>query len=177
MPILVYGCVKNLLLVLLIFLWAAIAQSLRGIINGNVSVIFGNLILCSIFLFPLWFELIKKRSPFEYYGFRMNRKIALNTVLLYVIMAIIAWLIFLVFDLSQTGVQEPKSPWILENFGVLSPIVALFIYLPQTLYEEIIFRGFIQFKINAITHRKWIGIAVQSILFTLVHGIIFPSAP
>lgn len=51
----------------------------------------------------------------------------------------------------------------------------MFVLFPQALYEEIIFKGFIQFKINGLTHRRWPGIVVQSVLFVLVHGIIFPS--
>jgi len=165
--------VRDLLLTLLIIVWAAIAQSFHALTEGSASVIFGNLILCAIFFFPLWLELIRKRSPFDYYGFRMNRKIALNTILIAVIMPLISLLLILVFGLSQ--VQGSMHPWILD-FGTLSPLVAVFVLFPQTLYEELIFRGFIQFKVNALTHRRWTGIAVQSFLFVLVHGIIFPSA-
>lgn len=166
--------VRDLLLTLLIILWAAIAQSFHALTEGNVSVIYGNLILCAIFFFPLWFELIRKRSPFEQYGFRMNKKIALNTILIAVIMPLISLIIFFAFGLAGEA-QGSMHPWILD-FGVLSPLIAVFVLFPQTLYEELIFRGFIQFKINAMTHRRWPGIAVQSILFVLVHGIIFPSS-
>jgi membrane protease YdiL (CAAX protease family) len=137
-------------------------------------VIPGNLILCAIFFFPLWFELIRKRSPFEQYGFRMNKRIALNTVLLAVFVPLISLIIYLVFGLAEE-MQGSMHPWILD-FGALAPLVAAFVLFPQALYEELIFRGFIQFKINGLTHRRWPGIAVQSILFVLVHGIIFPSA-
>jgi len=166
--------VRDLLLTLLIVLWAAIAQSFHALTEGSASVIPGNLILCSIFFFPLWFELIRKGSPFEQYGFRMNRKIALNTVLLAVVMPLISLIIYLVFGLAGE-MQGSMHPWILD-FGAFSPLVAAFVLFPQALYEELIFRGFIQSKINALTHRRWTGIAVQSILFVLVHGIIVPSA-
>ena len=165
--------IRDLLLTLLIIVWGAIAQSFHALTWGSTSVIPGNLILCAIFFFPLWFELIRKRSPFEQYGFRMNRKIALNTVLLGVVMPLISLLLILVFGLSQ--IQGSMHPWILD-FGAFSPLVAVFVLFPQALYEELIFRGFIQFKINALTHRRWPGIVVQSFLFVLVHGIIFPSA-
>ena len=166
--------VRDLLLTPLIIVWTAIAQSFHAIAEGSASALYGNLILCAVFFFPLWFELIRKRSPFEYYGFRMNKKIALNTILIAVIMPLISLLLILVFGLAGE-MQESLQPWILD-FGALSPLVAVFVLFPQTLYEELIFRGFIQFKINALTHRRWTGIAAQSILFVLVHGIIFPSA-
>jgi membrane protease YdiL (CAAX protease family) len=166
--------VRDLLLTLLTVLWAAIAQGFHALTEGSASVIPGNLILCSIFFFPLWFELIRKRSPFEQYGFRMDRSIVLNTVLLGVVMPLISLVVIFIFGLAGET-QGSMHPWILD-FGAFSPLVAVFVLFPQTLYEELIFRGFIQFKINALTHRRWPGIAVQSILFVLVHGIIFPSA-
>ena len=101
----------------------------------------------------------------------MDRGIALNTVLLAVVMPLICLIISFVFGLSQ--VQGSMHPWILY-FGAFSPLVAVSVLFPQTLYEA--FRGFIQFEINALTRRRWTGMAVQSILFVLVHGIIFPSA-
>jgi len=104
---------------ILIVLWAAIAQSFHALAEGNASVIPGNLILCAVFFFPLWLELIRKRSPFERYGFRMDRKIALNTVMLAVVMPLISLLLILVFGLAGDA-QESLHLWIL-NFGALAP--------------------------------------------------------
>jgi hypothetical protein len=93
--------VRDLLLIALIILWAAIAQSFHALVEGSASAIYGNLILCAVFFFPLWLELIRKRSPFEYYGFSMNREIALNTVLLGVVMPLISLMVISIFGLLQ----------------------------------------------------------------------------
>ncbi len=167
--------VRDLLLTLLTVLWAAIAQGFHALTEGSASVIPGNLILCSIFFFPLWFELIRKRSPFEQYGFRMDRSIVLNTVLLGVVMPLISLMVISIFGLvAEYAVIYASVDPRISGLSHLWWRCSSFSHrrFTKSSYSE----AFIQFKINALTHRRWPGIAVQSILFVLVHGIIFPSA-
>lgn len=47
----------------------------------------------------------------------------------------------------------------------------LSLFLPVSLLQEIAYRGFLFPKLAIITHKKWVLILLNTILFTLIHTI------
>jgi membrane protease YdiL (CAAX protease family) len=78
-----------------------------------------------------------------------------------------------VFILLGIGVLEFLSDfWDLNGVSVWykSPHL-LFLFLPVSLLQEIAYRGFLFPKLAVITHKKWVLILLNTILFTLIHTI------
>ena len=68
-----------------------------------------------------------------------------------------------------TVLREPS--WLLRAGAVVSAVVL------APLTEEVFFRGMIQSMVRRYTRRPWAGIAVASVLFTLVHQPQWQNMP
>ena len=117
----------------------------------------------------------KKMNFFEWVGLKKIRNARENKTLIWTIGAIVSFLALAVFMLSSVrGVETATSEF--AGLG-LSAVPAILVYaiLKTALPEEIIFRGFILKRVS-----KQFGFAagnlVQSILFGLMHGVMFFGA-
>ncbi len=59
--------------------------------------------------------------------------------------------------------MEAEPSWIIQMMGILAAAVL------APVFEEILFRGFLQTSIKHLTGQAWIGIAITSLLFAIIH--------
>lgn len=84
--------------------------------------------------------------------------------------SIFAYAIFTILGIAALEVLSKF--WGLSGVSVWykSPHL-LFLFLPVSLLQEIAYRGFLFPKLAVITHKKWVIILFNTILFTLIHAI------
>jgi len=144
---------------------------IQSLINSVIQIV-----LFTLIPFIWWFITARKKMNFfEWIGLKKIRNARDNKTLIWTIGAIVSFLALAVFMLiSVRGVETATSEF--TGLG-LSAVPAILVYaiLKTAFPEEIIFRGFILKRVS----KKYgfaAGNLVQSILFGLMHGIMFFGA-
>lgn len=117
----------------------------------------------------------KKCNFFEWIGLKKMKDIKENKTIVWIIGVIAAFLALSVFMLTAvSGVETATSRF--AGLGAAAiPAVLIYAALNTALPEEIIFRGFLLKRISG-RFGFAAGNLVQSILFGLMHGVMFFSA-
>jgi membrane protease YdiL (CAAX protease family) len=96
-------------------------------------------------------------------------------------MAFIAVVAFLAFEITYTGIFDPKNPQkIVEDLGAdestaLLVCGAIAVIVVAPIAEELLFRGFL-FRVLRLRMGFWLAAGIDGVLFGLVHGslVILP---
>ena len=147
--------------------------------NLLIQTLINSIIQIALFtLIPFIWWLItarKKMSFFEWIGLKKIRNAKENKTLIWTIGAIVSFLALAVFMLiSVRGVETATSEFAGLGFGAV-PAILVYAILKTALPEEIIFRGFILKRVSS-KFGFAAGNLIQSILFGLMHGIMFVGA-
>ena len=144
---------------------------IQTLINSVIQIV-----LFSLIPFIWWLITARKKMNFfEWIGLKKIKDAKENKTVLWTIGAIVAFLALSVFMLMAVrGMETAASEFAGLGFGAV-PAILVYAILKTALPEEIVFRGFILKRVS-----KKFGFAagnlVQSILFGLMHGVMFFSA-
>lgn len=147
--------------------------------NTFLQTLINSIIQIALFsLIPFIWWLIKGRKEcgfFEWIGLKKMKDTGKNKTRVWIGVILAAFLALSVFMLTAvTGVETATSGF--AGLGAAAvPAVLVYAALNTALPEEIIFRGFLLKRISARFGFK-AGNLIQSILFGLMHGIMFFSA-
>ena len=141
---------------------------IQTLINSAIQIVLFTLI-------PFIWWLItarKKMNFFEWIGLKKITGARENKTLIWTIGTIIAFLALSVFMLiSVRGVETAASEFAGLGFGAVCAILVYAIF-KTALAEEIVFRGFLLKRISNKAGFA-VGNLIQSILFGLMHGVMF----
>lgn len=144
---------------------------IQTLINSVIQIV-----LFSLIPFIWWLITARKKMNFfEWIGLKKIKDAKENKTVLWIIGAIVAFLALSVFMLMAVrGMETAASEFAGLGFGAV-PAILVYAIIKTALPEEIVFRGFILKRVS-----KKFGFAagnlVQSILFGLMHGVMFFSA-
>ena len=144
---------------------------IQTLINSVIQIV-----LFSLIPFIWWLITARKKMNFfEWIGLKKIKDAKENKTVLWTIGAIVAFLALSVFMLMAVrGMETAASEFAGLGFGAV-PAILVYAIIKTALPEEIVFRGFILKRVS-----KKFGFAagnlVQSILFGLMHGVMFFSA-
>ena len=144
---------------------------IQTLINSVIQII-----LFSLIPFIWWLITARKKMNFfEWIGLKKISNAKGNKTLIWTIGAIVAFLALSVFMLMAVrGVETAASEFAGLGFGAIPAILIYAIY-KTALPEEIVFRGFILKRVSG-KFGFAAGNLIQSILFGLMHGVMFFSA-
>ena len=143
----------------------------QTLINSVIQIV-----LFSLIPFIWWLITARKKMNFfEWIGLKKIKDAKENKTVLWTIGAIVAFLALSVFMLMAVrGMETAASEFAGLGFGAV-PAILVYAIIKTALPEEIVFRGFILKRVS-----KKFGFAagnlVQSILFGIMHGVMFFSA-
>ena len=144
---------------------------IQTLINSVIQIV-----LFSLIPFIWWLITARKKMNFfEWIGLKKIKDAKENKTVLWTIGAIVAFLALSVFMLMAVrGMETAASEFAGLGIGAV-PAILVYAIIKTALPEEIVFRGFILKRVS-----KKFGFAagnlVQSILFGLMHGVMFFSA-
>ena len=144
---------------------------IQTLINSVIQIV-----LFSLIPFIWWLITARKKMNFfEWIGLKKIKDAKENKTVLWTIGAIVAFLALSVFMLMAVrGMETAASEFAGLGFGAV-PAILVYAIIKTALPEEIVFRGFILKRVS-----KKFGFAagnlVQSILFGIMHGVMFFSA-
>jgi len=136
--------------------------------------------LLQIVLFTLipfiWWMITARREIgfFEWIGLKKIEKTNDNKIALWIIGVSAAFLVLSVFMImSLKGVEMATSDFTGMGTGAI-PSILVYAIFNTALPEEILFRGFLQKRVSC-KFGPLVGNTVQSIIFGLMHGVMFVS--
>lgn len=144
---------------------------IQTLINSVIQII-----LFSLIPFIWWLITARKKMNFfEWIGLKKISNAKGNKTLIWTIGAIVAFLALSVFMLMAVrGVETAASEFAGLGFGAI-PAILIYAIFKTALPEEIVFRGFILKRVSG-KFGFAAGNLIQSILFGLMHGVMFFSA-
>ena len=130
------------------------------------------IVLFSLIPFVYWYFKVRKNQKFtEWIGFKRIKRVDKTLILSIFIVTIIYIIIGIILLNSLSGVNNATSEFAGLRFKAILPII-IYAALNTALPEEILFRGFaLKRLVSKIGFNN--GNLIQSILFGLVHGVMF----
>jgi membrane protease YdiL (CAAX protease family) len=161
--------------VFLFLIVPSMALSFFAFKQGNIgftltafATILRDLALVSLILFFLW----RNREPVKNIGWNLRNfeiEIAVGVVL-FIPLFYVAGL--LDAALVQTGFSSPKTPLpsLEAAGGIGATILGIVLVAVVAFAEEVIFRGYLLLRFDAITSNPTVAVILSTLIFTLGHG-------
>lgn len=132
------------------------------IVFGIVPLSWRMVVLCIAMLF-MYGVIQKEKISDEIMG--VSKKTFRRSLIPYLLFTLVSALIFI--RLSAVLAINPGIHW-------WQHIHFLFLFLPVSLLQEIAYRGFLFPKLQVLSHKWWVIIGANTVLFTFLH-IIYPT--
>jgi membrane protease YdiL (CAAX protease family) len=131
------------------------------LVFGVVPVGWRMLVLCVAMLF-MYGVIQKEKISDATMG--LSKSTFRKSIIPYTLFTIAGILIFITLS-NELGINPRIIWWQHAHF--------LFLFLPVSLLQEIAYRGFLFPKLRALSHKWWVVIGANTVLFTFLH-IIYP---
>ena len=132
------------------------------LVFGIVPIAWRMLVLCAAMLF-MYGVIQKEKISDETMG--LKNKTFRKSLIPYLLFTLVGAFIFI--KLSHELAIDPRIIWWRHAHF-------LFLFIPVSLLQEIAYRGFLFPKLKQLTHKWWVIIAANTIIFTVLH-VIYPT--
>lgn len=166
-----------LFLLLLLFLFSLLGSqsvlNLFGLSKVNTTIFFISRLLYWLVLLLVWFYSIKvEKQPLLIWEERKYKLSTYIAAIIVIILILFICLIFLVilfyFIVGKTPTTSTKLLGMVNIFRE-NKLLVLFTVLTAGIVEELIFRGYLQPRLEIIFKNPYLAIIISSILFALLH--------
>ncbi len=132
------------------------------LVFGIVPISWRMVVLCISMLF-MYGVIQKEKISDEVMG--LSPKTFRKSLIPYLLFTLLGAFVFIKF--SDLLVANPEIVW-------WKHIHFLFLFLPVSLLQEIAYRGFLFPKLKVLSHKWWVIIGANTVLFTILH-VIYPT--
>jgi membrane protease YdiL (CAAX protease family) len=168
MPLVELAVFLSLIVPSMVLSFFAIRQGLIGFVPTVVATIFRDLSLTGLILFFLW----RNGEAISRIGWTLAR--ARQDLLLGIALFVPFFLVAGGVEnlLRIAGLPAPATPLpaALSARGPGELLLAIVLVFVVAIAEETIFRGYLLLRLQALTARPWLAVALSTVIFALGHG-------